>query len=395
MKKNITLFVLTGLLVIIAFISTMSPKNKPVLSSAWDVMGPATPRGYICYKTPRPILVDGKDDDAAWQFVEWSESFADIEHIDPAIRKAIESKLADGMPTPLPSKRAKPRFATRAKLLWDDSFLYVYCEMEEPHLWAVASTNNEQIYKTDNDFEIYLDPDGDNQNYYEFEVSPNNIIWELNPKKTYDDGWVYEKPYNLVGLQSAVHLRGTLNDPTDTDEGWCVEVAIPLGELKRFSPNAPFPPKDGQYWRFGLARVEWIVDILNGTYQKLDRIDRPANNWVFSPVGKPAKHRPERWGVLQFSTKLAQPGLVPAAYTPDPTLVVRDVLMKVYHHQRAYHKLHDKFAPTAATLGIDEPVRIKISTKTKGYHATLRTELADGTTRTFRVRDDSLLTEIK
>lgn len=31
----------------------------------------------------------------------------------------------------------------------------------------------------DNDFEVFLDPDGDNHNYYEIEINAHNTVWDL------------------------------------------------------------------------------------------------------------------------------------------------------------------------------------------------------------------------
>ena len=59
-------------------------------------------------------------------------------------------------------KKPRPRFRTRAKMLWDDQFFYVAAELEEPHVWATLTKHDSVIFH-DNDFEIFIDPDGDNQ----------------------------------------------------------------------------------------------------------------------------------------------------------------------------------------------------------------------------------------
>ena len=35
--------------------------------------------------------------------------------------------------------KPKPRFRTRAKMLWDDDYLYIAAELEEPHVWATLT----------------------------------------------------------------------------------------------------------------------------------------------------------------------------------------------------------------------------------------------------------------
>src|SRR5262249_740074 len=157
-----------------------------------------------------------------WQQAPWTAYFQDIE--------------GDRKPVPL--------FKTRAKLLWDDQFLYVYAELEEPHVWGTITRKNAVMFQ-DNDFEVFLDPDGDNHNYYEFEMNALNSIWELSLAKPYKDGGPVTNPHNLAGAKSAVHVRGTINNPADKDDGWSVEIAFPMNELKQFAGNTACPPHDG------------------------------------------------------------------------------------------------------------------------------------------------------
>ena len=91
---------------------------------------PATPKSYDCYRTPHPIKIDGKLDDPAWRRAPWTTDFVDI-------------RGNDG-PT--------PRFRTRAKLLWDDTTLYIAAELQEPDVKA-SITQHDAVIFHDNDFE--------------------------------------------------------------------------------------------------------------------------------------------------------------------------------------------------------------------------------------------------
>ena len=71
-----------------------------------------------------------------------------------------------------------PRFDTRVRLGWDDSFLYVGAELEEPHVWGTITEKNAVMFE-DNDFEIFIDPDRDGLNYYEFEINALGTIYEV------------------------------------------------------------------------------------------------------------------------------------------------------------------------------------------------------------------------
>jgi len=267
-----------------------------------------TPRGYVCFKAKGPIRVDGRLDEVSWAAVPWTEDFVDIEG----------------------TRRPAPRFRTRAKMLWDGRFFYVAARLEEPHLVGTITKKNAVIFH-DPDFEIFLDPDGDNHFYYEFEMNALNTIWELTLERPYRDGGPVHLGDNMPGLRSAVYLEGTLNDPSDTDRAWTVEIALPWKGLRKYAKHTACPPREGDLWRIDFSRVEWLYDIIDGKYRKIPKESRPEDNWVWSPTGVIDMHRPERWGYVRFST--GEPGAV--SFEPDPTLPVRDFLMEYYYLQKS------------------------------------------------------------
>ena len=109
------------------------------------------PKGYVCYRTTITVTLDGILDEKSWTDVPWTDYFVDIE----------------GKSKPV------PRLKTHAKILWDDSNLYIAAELEEPNVWATLRQRDTIIF-FDNDFEVFIDPDGDTQAYYELEV---NASW--------------------------------------------------------------------------------------------------------------------------------------------------------------------------------------------------------------------------
>src|SRR5262249_32364901 len=151
------------------------------------------PRHYVCYRAGGPVTVDGRLDEPAWKAVPWTDDFVDIEG----------------------TRRPRPRFRTRAKMLWDDRRFYIAAELEEPHFWATLTEHDSVIFR-DNDFEVFLDPDGDNHNYAELELNALNTTWDLRLPKPYKDGGHADDRWEIRGLRTAVHVDGTLNDPRDT-----------------------------------------------------------------------------------------------------------------------------------------------------------------------------------
>ncbi len=327
------------------------------------------PKGYVCSRAAGPIAVDGKLDDPAWAAVPWTDDFVDIEG----------------------DARPRPRFRTRAKLAWDDRCFYVAAELAEPHAWGTLKDHDAVIF-ADNDFEVFLDPDGDNHDYYELEINALNTEWDLFLDKPYRDGGPARNAWEIPGLRTAVAVQGTLNDPTDVDRSWTVELAIPW---KAIDPKneGKGPPADGDRWRVNFSRVEWEHQVEAGRYRKV--AGRREDNWVWSPQGVVDMHRPERWGYVQFSDRPA--GEV--AFRPDPTGPARDRLMAVYQAQKDRQSRKLGYAPTWADLGLAGPTAgpglapIRIEATADGYRARLPLDPPGSPRpRSLQVRQDSRLT---
>lgn len=231
------------------------------------------PRRYECRRSQNLLVIDGCLDKEAWSIAAWTDEFVDIEG----------------------DLKPKPRYRTRAKMLWDESYFYVCAQMEEPHVWATLTEHDSVIFQ-DNDFEVFIDPDGDAERYFEFEINALNTTWDLYLPKAYRDGGSADNSWETDVL-TAVQIHGTLNDPSDIDQGWSVEIAFPW---QCFAENAgmPCPPRPGDIWRVNFSRVEWLVDIIDGKYVK--RAGLPEDNWVWSPQGVIDMHQPEQWGYVEF-----------------------------------------------------------------------------------------------
>jgi hypothetical protein len=325
------------------------------------------PRGYLCVYTRSPIVIDGNLNDRVWKTASWSETFLDIEG----------------------TVKPEPRYRTRMKMLWDDSYLYIGAELEEPHVWGTL-TKRDTVVFYDNDFEMFIDPDGDNHEYYEFEMNALNTVWDLLLKKPYRDGGPPVDGWNIDGLRSAVHVSGTLNDARDTDEGWSVEIAMPWSALKAYAHRAA-PPEEGDQWRINFSRVEWDRDVVDGKYQKVK--GRPEHNWVWSPQGVIDMHRPEFWGYVQF-TQLPAGG---AVVSPDSSAPARDLLLQIYYAQRKFHDTSRRWARSLEELGMNKPSVSNLLTPPlleptgDGFHASVTIHYRNGETERWHIRQDSRL----
>jgi hypothetical protein len=232
------------------------------------------PKRYTCRRAPSAIKIDGRLDDAAWERAPWTDAFVDIQG----------------------EKQPSPRFRTRAKMLWDDQYLYVAAELEEPHVWATLTEHDSVIFR-DNDFEVFLNPSGDGRNYFEFEINALNTGWDLFLSKPYREGGKADNSWEIPGLRTAVAIQGTLNDASDRDRGWTVEIAFPW---TAFASRAPVSrPRPGDAWRVNFSRVEWQIEEGGKQYRKMP--GKPEDNWVWSPQGLINMHVPDRWGYVEFA----------------------------------------------------------------------------------------------
>lgn len=286
----------------------------------------STPRHYQAIYTNVPPVIDGNiSADVAWASVPWSELFVDIEG----------------------QRKPKPHYDTRMKITWNDSMLFIAARLQEPHIWATLKRHDAIIYH-DNDFEVFIDPDNDTHQYFEIEINALNTILDLFMPKPYRNWAGALISYDVPQLRTAVGIQGTINDPSDTDSSWTVEMAIPFRAL--FIGNSWRPPSEGALWRINFSRVQWATEVREGVYiRKKDANGKVLSeyNWVWSPQGVINMHYPERWGYVQFLRKAGSDFKLP--YTE----LQRRHLWLVYYRQKEYFGKQRHYAPSLKELGIN------------------------------------------
>jgi hypothetical protein len=209
------------------------------------------------------IVIDGELSEPAWSKAAGTGPFVDVS-----------------------TGNANPRLPVQGsvRLCWDDRFLYLGFDVQDrtlrggfppdardPHLWERDTV------------EIMTDPDGDgdNKDYYEIQIGPQNLVFDSQ-----FDG--YNKPNGngrgpfgheewSAGLESAVKLRGTIDDDADQDEGYSVEAKIPWAS---FSKAQKAPPAEGSAWRMNFyamqnnGGVAWSPILGMGNFHRASRFGR-------------------------------------------------------------------------------------------------------------------------
>jgi hypothetical protein len=215
---------------------------------------------YLVRRATGKITVDGKADEPDWK----------------------TAPLAGPFVSSLKGKPQLPR--TEARLLWDDTHLYVLFTADDDDVWAQVTKPDDLKMWTEQVFEVYLDADGSGAEYIELQVNPRGVIFDAylpRPGQTQTD-W-------QSGLRVGVVVRGTLNKRGDKDQGWQAELAIPLVAARGRSKVAlTLPPRVGQVWR--------------ANFFCTDRTAKGAlKAWAWSPPLRSTFHALDRFGELVFA----------------------------------------------------------------------------------------------
>jgi len=246
------------MLVLLMLLAGLPATKKQV--KAWKAL-PREERERLVYSLPVPsyevrrltghIVVDGRGEEEAWEPAGVIELNRDMLGRETDVRGTI-------------------------RILWDDSALYFLFDCADADIRARHSRHDDSIWQ-DDVAEIFLDPDSDGLSYMEFETSPRNVRfdalfadfrpgtdWFARPNWSFIDTADAVRAFHAPGVLTAVEVPGTVNDSSDTDEGYCVEWRIPFAALRepekrvqrrrhqrtsRMRLNAVEPPRPGDEWR--------------------------------------------------------------------------------------------------------------------------------------------------
>ena len=218
---------------------------------------------YEVLRTKEGIQVDGRLDEADWQNatpIAFVMPWSDLEKEQPQ--------------------------STTARLLWDHDNLYIIYECVDPYLHSEVTEHDGAVYQEDA-VEIFATPNMEVPgNYYGYEMNINGTLLDYiafrggkERTKAIHPSWQSE------GVVIATTYDGTLNDHSDTDQSWILEIAIPHDNFRHL--GGQIPPQDGDQWRAGLNRTKG--------YQ--------GQFGLWSDTGTPKAdfHRATRFGILTFS----------------------------------------------------------------------------------------------
>ena len=215
----------------IAKLSLFAWTGLIVSSLALPALAAEPPVDFECRWALTPPVIDGVLDDEAWK----------------------SAQLIDQFMLPWLQEKNRPaKTATRARLLWDQDYLYFSADLDDGDLFADVTEHDGQTWNNDV-FELFFKPDVKKTAYYEFQVNAAGTIMDcLLPAR---EPMAYEKyrKSDEFHIRAKVKVRGTLNQRDDKDTGWTVEGKMPwLGFVKTGGR-----PTADDVWKFALCRYDY------------------------------------------------------------------------------------------------------------------------------------------
>lgn len=213
--------------------------------------------------TGAPPVIDGKLNDEVWRAAPTTGPLIDVSTGGPNQRFPVDGA---------------------ARIAWDNQHLYLAFEVTDRKLIGNLKPGERDQRLWENEcIEIMIDPDGDGDNtdYYEIQISTQNLIFDsqfdgYNLPRGGPNGPFGHQDWSLKG-KTAVAVQGTLDRDDDEDQGYTVEAAI---EWSSFSKAKRLPPANNDRWRFNFyamkrnSGVAWSPILGEGNFHKASRFGR-------------------------------------------------------------------------------------------------------------------------
>ena len=166
---------------------------------------------------------------------------------------------------------AEPEQGTSVRAVWSEEELRVLMHAADTHAWATLTGRDAPLYEEEV-VEVFLDPVGDLESYFEIEVNPLNSVLDLVLRRN-RSGYAKDFVWRCEGLRTAVMKSAT---------AWSAELSIPFHSL------IAAPPQVGDRWRVNFCRID-----------RPPGVPRELTAW--SSTGRANFHTPERFGILEFA----------------------------------------------------------------------------------------------
>ena len=194
---------------------------KEAIHSKIDQPGKTNPSVVEALQATGPIVIDGNLSEEAW--------------------KKAEVILLNNNVTGDPI--LDENYQSLVRTCYDSDNLYIAFVNGDKNIFTSYTQKDEFLWQ-DEVVEVFIDGDPGVSTYLELEVSPTNVIFDSYITDTLDIDLVETPKFDIKGLQTAVMVNGTVNDSTDIDQDWTVEILIPLKEITKNRADGKIRPDE-------------------------------------------------------------------------------------------------------------------------------------------------------
>lgn len=179
---------------------------------------------------------------------------------------------------------------TTFRMLWDETHLYLFYEMKDTFLTARETGRDGEPYLDDCAEIFFITAPDSLDTHFGYELNLNKASNDFIYFNAYYGGKdVVYKSFN-PDFEVEVTYEGTINDNSDSDTGWTMELAIPLSNFGELGEIVPV--RKGNQWAFLAIRQ--------------DRNDAEGNRRSTStifPIYDISKnvHQANRFGLVEFT----------------------------------------------------------------------------------------------
>lgn len=175
------------------------------------------------YKTNEKIVIDGDLSD-------WKTAFIGPFKIHNSAEKATQN--------------------TMVSLSWNDENLYLAFNSSDSKIVGANQKKDSQIFNTDDLVEVFIDADGDGQNYVEIGVNAFSTNYDMLLKCISPEcgGWKTSMTFDIEGLEAVSQI---------TSEGFSTEIKIPFSSLEKIQNGNFSKPKIGTKWKGNAFRIDY------------------------------------------------------------------------------------------------------------------------------------------
>lgn len=170
---------------------------------------------------------------------------------------------------------------TFASLSWDDENLYIAFKCSDSKIIGKNRKQDYPIFESDDLVEIFIDPDGNGQNYLEVGINAfsSNYDMIINCISKNCGGWKTSIDFDIEGLEAVSKIK---------KEGFSTEIKIPFISLEKIQNGNFNKPTIGTKWKGNLFRIDY-----GNTAEYLALQYYRSSKFGF--------HQPDKFAVFEFT----------------------------------------------------------------------------------------------